>query len=958
MGKQMRGIAFSVGILLLCARVALGQHEPLAEAQFRKPDTKYGPSCFWWWLNGNVTKASISRDLEEMRAKGFRGALIFDAGGAEQQGNGAVPAGPLFGSAEWRNLFRHAVEEASRLGLELALNIQSGWNLGGPDVQPEEAAKLITWSSHIVSDGEDASVLPLPEHRQGFYRDIAVLALPYRPLLDSLAPVSDLKAKGAFGEAAFSAHDMRFLLHDKLPDDGRYHVLPEEVINLTGRLDRDGRLRWKAPPGRWQVFRFGYTNNGAHVSTSSGDWQGLVIDYLSKQHFQRYWDTHVEPLLEEIGSEAGKTLRYLHTDSWELGGSNWTQGFETEFKNRRGYELIPYLPVLAGKIVGNREISNRFLADFRKTIGDCIADNHYAQFAANARRYGIGIHPESAGPHAGPFDGLKNYGHSELLMSEFWSPSNHRPTPERRYFVKQAASAAHIYNRKLIGAEGFTTIGRHWNDVVWEHMKQSFDHEVCAGANRVYFHTFTGSPEAMGVPGQEYFAGTHFNPNITWWNEAGAFCEYLSRVHYMMQDGRFVGDVLYYYGDHVPNIATLKASDPAGALPDFDYDVINEDRLLALEARGGWLTLPQGMQYRILVLPDHAVLSKTALDKVMALVDAGATVIGPRTEKTASLEGYPRSEELIKQRAERLWGNGVEEKGSRRMGNGRIVWGYTAREWLVEQGVEPDCRFESASDTALHFDYIHHIRNNQESYYFVSSQNKRACEVEVTFRIKGKLPELWNPVNGEVQPAKAYRQEGELTRVPIAFDPMGSWFVVFRRDIQAGQQGIAEDNRSQFTAVDTLNGPWLVHFDPRWGGPAKAEFPELIDWTQHPEPGIRFYSGRARYVKTFQCAELSDQAVWLNLGRVADVGIARVRLNGNELGVVWCPPYRLKLEGVAEGENTLEIEVINSWRNRLVGDRDQPQDKRYTRTNITVRKDWELLESGLLGPAVLEVLKN
>src|SRR5690606_10340029 len=222
--------------------------------------------------------------------------------------------------------------------------------------------------------------------------------------VEELEPVSDLKAKGAFGEAAFSAHDMRFLLTDKIVDSGLFHTKPQEVRNVSEYMTSDGHLEWGIPEGKWEIIRFGFTNNGAHVSTSSGEWKGLVVDYLNKDHFQRYWDAHVEPLLMEVDAEVGKTLRYLHTDSWELGGSNWTQGFEAEFENRRGYALLPYLPVLAGKIVGSREISNRFLADFRKTIGDCISDNHYATFAANAERHGMGIHPESAGPHAGPFD--------------------------------------------------------------------------------------------------------------------------------------------------------------------------------------------------------------------------------------------------------------------------------------------------------------------------------------------------------------------------------------------------------------------------------------------------------------------------------------------------------------------------------------------------------------------------
>ncbi len=700
------------------------------------------------------------------------------------------------------------------------------------------------------------------------------------------------------------------------------------------------------------MIRFGYTNNTAHVSTSSADWKGLVLDYLSKAHFQRYWDTHVLPLIESIGPLAGKTLKYLHTDSWELGGVNWTEDFDTFFKIRRGYDLTPYLPVLAGKIIDSREYSNRFLADFRKTISDCVSDHHYALFAANARKYGMGIHPESAGPHAGPFDGLKNYGHSELMMSEFWSPSRHRPTPERRFFVKQASSAAHIYDKRLIGAEGFTTIGRHWNDVIWQHMKQSFDHEVCAGLNRVYFHTFTNSPEEMGVPGQEYFAGTHLNPNVTWWHLADNFFQYLSRVHYMMQDGRFVADVLYYYGDHIPNIATLKASDPAHAMPGFDYDVINEDRLMALEVHNGRLRLPHGMDYRVLVLPDHAVLSAKAFHKVKQLVYAGGAVIGPKTQQTVSLTGYPEADKQLREQAEALWGDSLGERGSHAYGKGSVSWGYTAREWLLSKGIQPDCHIGRENDT-LRFDYIHHTRNGVEDYYFVSSQNQQSCRADVSFRISGRLPELWNPVTGEVRDAIAYTQQDGITIVPLQFDPMGSWFIVFRKKIPAGQQGSGQRNTPAFIAGQSLSGSWNVRFDPAWGAPAETVFPGLVSWTDHPDAGIRHYSGSAIYEKSFTHTGEKGQPVWLDLGEVADVGIARVTLNGKEQGVLWSPPFRLRLEGIKNGKNTLEVEVVNSWRNRLVGDRDPQADQRFTRTNITIRNDWTLLPSGLLGPVTL-----
>jgi hypothetical protein len=938
----------------LCARPAAD----LLASNFQTPPQGYGIRCWWWWLNGNVTKEAITRDLEEMKAKGYSGACIVDAGGADQRGNRQVPEGPMFGSPAWRDLYRHALREAARLGLVLSLNIQSGWNLGGPDVTPAEATKLITWSeARIKGPLAYHEKIPQPESRDGFYRDIATLAFRAKAL-PGRRPIRDLADKAAFKEG-FSAADTRHLLTDVPAEPGGEDARFNEIVNLTDRMSPDGTLNWEVPSGEWVVLRFGYTPSGARVSTASGRWQGRVIDYLSEKYFMRYWNANVEPLLRDAGPLAGKTLRYLQTDSWEVGGINWTDDFAAEFSARRGYDLIPYLPVIAGRIVESRDVSNRFLADFRKTIGNLISDRHYRVFAREARRHGLGIQPESAGPHTGPFDGLKDYGHSELMMSEFWAVSPHRPTPERRFFVKQAASAAHIYDRRLVGAEGFTTIGPQWDDVLWASQKPSFDHEVCAGLNLLFTHTFTCSPKEMGVPGQEYFAGTHFNPQVTWWDMAAGPVGYFNRTQFIAQQGRFVADVLYYYGDHVPNVARLKEDDPAKALPGYDYDITDEEVLLRLGVKGGRVALPHGPQYRLLVLPDHRVLSLAALRKVRELVEAGATVLGPKTERTASLTGYPQGETEVRRLADELWGVAGTPAGERRVGRGRVVWGKTAREVLEGDGVTPDFETGGAAAGAA-FDYIHYILGDDD-FYFISNQSGQPQKAECAFRASGRAPEIWDPLTGEAREAKAFRQEGGRTLVPLEFAPYGGFFVVFRRAIPTTRNGTAPTNFPSPVPVVTIDGPWEVHFDPKWGGPESVRFDKLVSWTARPEEGVRFYSGRATYRAEFDYqGEPNDGGrLLLDLGDVRDVGIARVRLNGRDLGVVWTPPFRVGVAGLLRQKgNVLEVDVANSWRNRLVGDRDLPEDRRFTKTNITIRKEWGLLDSGLLGPVQILAVEN
>ena len=947
--------------LLLLPLVPTTSAAQTLEVGFAHPPQSAGIRCWWWWLNGNVTREAITRDLEEMQAKGFSGACIFDAGGAEQRGNDQVPAGPMFGTPAWRDLFKHAVGEADRLGLVLSLNIQSGWNLGGPDVTPEEATKHLTWSEIRVSaTNRQPLALPRPKTTDGFYRDIAVLAYPVRAVAKlepatNRPPVRNLREKAVFTELGGSAPDTRFLLEDVPGTPGEEDTRLADILEVTAHVQSDGRLNWRPPSGEWVVLRFGYTCSEARVSTSSGQWQGRVIDPLSADLFRRYWNRHVEPLLQEIGPRCGRTLKYLQTDSWEGGGVNWTDDFAAEFRKRRGYDLTPYLPVVAGKIIENRDVGTRFLADFRKTISDCFSDNHYRIFAELARPHGLGLQPESAGPHAGPFDGLKNYGHSEIMMSEFWVPSPHRPTPDRRFFVKQAASAAHIYDRRLVGAESFTSIGPHWNDTLWSSVKPSFDHEVCSGLNLVLLHTFTCSPMEMGLPGQEYFAGTHFNPQVTWWSLAGEPIRYLNRCQWLLQRGGVVADVLYYYGDHVPNIGRLKQDDPARALPGFDYDLINEDVLLTgLTAKDGRLTLPHGPRYRLLVLPDHRVLSLGALRKVRQLVQAGATVIGPKTERIVSLTGYPQCDAECRQLAETLWGESPGDAGERKVGNGRVIWGRAAREVLWDDGVAPDFEATATAGSAV-IDYIHRTFEGTE-LYFICNQTNAAQSLNARFRVAGREPELWDALTDEHRPARAFRQENGRTWVPVELAPYASRFVLFRKAIPVTQQGDAQNNSRAVTTLKTITNGWDVRFDPRWGGPAQVKFDPLVSWTERPETGVKFYSGTAVYRTTFS-ADVpagSRSRVLLDLGDLRDVGIARVRLNGRDCGITWTPPFRVDITSAFKpGSNELEIEVVNSWRNRLVGDRDLPAEKRFTRTNIRAKPDWTLLPAGLLGPVTL-----
>ncbi len=937
---------------------------------FQSPAQEYGVNCWWWWLNGNVNKAAITKDLEAMKSRNFQGAMIFDAGGHNQRGNDDIPAGPIFGSDEWNKLFVFAMDEAKRLGLEMGFNIQSGWNLGGPRVTPQYTAKQITYSETMISGNKKVTVkLEQPDSRKDFYEDIAVLAIPVKEEQKTNELISDLDLKLGYHELGGSAPDTRFLLKNipsgRTRNEGEttYKVNKKEILNLTSGMDSNGNLTWEAPAGEWSILRFGYTCTDSHVSTSSGNWQGSVLDYMSKEAFDFYWNDVVEPIFEAAGDHVGTTLKYMETDSWECGGMNWTDNFSEEFKNYRGYDIVNYLPIVAGYVIDDINTSNAFIADFRKTLGDLVAYNHYARFQEYAHKYNMGTQPESAGPHAGPMDGIKNYGFNDIVMSEFWSPSPHRPLDENRFFLKQASSAAHIYGKKIVGAESFTTIGPHWNDELWHDQKSSFDHEICAGLNRMYFHTFTCSPPEMGLPGQEYFAGTHVNPQVTWWEQSGAFIDYMHRTQSVVQEGKFVADILYYYGDHVPNVFPYKHSDAAGAMPGFDYDVTDETIFLQLKVNDGKIVVPGGIEYRVLVLPDHKVLSLAVLEKVEELMQQGAQVIGDKPESSVSLAGGTKAQQTFNKLTDKIWGVEASERGEKVYGSGSIAWGMTAREYLLSKEIPVDFDIlESVSKTD--FDYIHYTLGESD-VYFVTNQTTERQKINARFRISGKQPELWDALTGETREAKAFAQKDGQTTVPLTLEAYGAIMVVFSTAISESKQGEETRNYNDFETILEIDGEWQVNFDPKWGGPGSVTFPELMDWTQHSEKGIKYYSGTAVYNKTFNIdfKVQKDKQYYLQLGSVKDVGIAEVNINGKEKGIVWTSPFRVEItEELQKGENTLEIEVVNSWYNRVAGDQTFPNKKQYTATNIQLNHDYRgraidqipLESSGLLGPVTIE----
>ncbi|MGB7267451.1 MAG: glycosyl hydrolase, partial [Terracidiphilus sp.] len=477
------------------------------DSGFLNPPPSARLRCYWWWLNGHVTIESIDHDLTEMKAKGYGGVLLVDANGADAEGNDPVPAGPMFGSPAWTALFLHAVKTAHKLGLDIILTITSGWDLGAPFIQPKDGIKILTWSRTLAEKGE--THLPQPKPMNAFYQRIGVLAYPLRHGSqlagqdgDPRAPRANLKQKSAAAETGGSTPPSAYLLFDKAGQTGDEDTEVSDVRDVTQYVDASDTLHWTPPtPGPWEVLTVGYTNSGMRLSPGSGAWQGLSLDTLSPATLNSYWDKEVTPLLNAAKPYLGNTVKYVTTDSWEMGGMNWTENFREEFIKRRGYDPVPYLPIVAGRILTSREVSDEFLADLRRTVGDLI-NLHFDTMAERAARFGLGVECESGGPHGEPIDALETFRHSAVPQTEFWAMSNyHRTAYTDRYFVKEAASAAHIYGRPIVADEGETSMGNHWTESIGMNLKPSFDMAMTEGLNRLVWHQFASSPTEMVLPG-------------------------------------------------------------------------------------------------------------------------------------------------------------------------------------------------------------------------------------------------------------------------------------------------------------------------------------------------------------------------------------------------------------------------------------------------------------------------
>lgn len=1119
------------------------------EKDFGTPPNAARPWVYWFWLNSNITKEGLTADLEAMNRAGVGGVLIMEV----DQG---APVGDVpFAGPKWLELFKHACSEADRLGIEINMNNDAGWNgSGGPWIKPEQSMQKIVWTeTQVEGPKKFQEKLPRPHAVKGYYEDITVRAFP--------TPEGNARISNLGNKAAYDCGDPAILMPAAYPTTPKEETIGVNAqVDLTGKIDKDGTLTWDVPAGKWTVIRFGHTTTGKENHPTPASGCGLECDKMSKEAAETHFAGLMGKIIKDVGPLAGKSLVATHIDSWENGSQNWTPKFREEFQARRGYDLMPFFPVMAGRIVGSREISERFLWDVRKTISELVLENYAGHFREMAHRNGMKLTIEAY--TWCPVDELAYAGQADEPIGEFWSwwfGTNKKYGFS--FSCTEMTSAAHIYGKKIIGAEAFTAC----DSEKWlghpRIIKDLGDWAFCEGINRFIFHRYAMQPWLTVKPGMTMGPwGLHYERTQTWWEMSRAWHDYLARCQYLLREGLFVADVCYLGGDLAPQsiigqkrflAKTPDSLDPQNPdYPrdrlDYSFDVASTDALLTrMAVKDGRIVLPDGMSYRLLVLPNVETMTPKVLSKIKDLVEAGATVVGSRPSKSPSLSDYPDCDSKVQGLAADIWGAGgpPAELASHEVGKGRVFWSVAfqkttdisknpqeqlssaqwiwypegnpaaaappekryfqktfavegevesaqlamtadneftawiggkqvgngdshyrvftfdvasslaqgenlfsvlavngtdspnpagligkltihykggrtqtvvtdqtwsaarsaAENWrsqtgkgddwtaamklgplgiapwgpleaaapsnelypevdlvtgvLKKIGVRPDFTYEAQSGTKS-LRYIHRNADGAD-IYFLANKLPQYEQAVCTFRVEGKRPEFWYPDSGKIERPAVYDEVDGTVRVPIAFEPTGSVFVIFRdkaapaseRVVSVARDGkevigmaggpvspaadgkplpvepagvnVAVDSAGKLviqaetpgkykvafadgkTWIETvadpaakieLTGQWDVAFDPKDGGPASVKFDKLISWPEHADPGVKYYSGTATYSKTFT---VPAEKIAKDARYLLDLGqvevMAEVTVNGKNLGILWKTPYRVDI---------------------------------------------------------------
>lgn len=717
----------------------------------------------------------------------------------------------------------------------------------------------------------------------------------------------------------------------------------KKVIDISKYMNVKGILEWDVPAGNWLIMRMGMCPTFVTNGPASIEGIGLEVDKMSKEHAKKHFDSFLGEILRRIPAEDRKTWKTVVFDSYEVGGQNFTDDFLTDFKKRFGYNATPYLPIFSGYIVNSSDESNRFLWDVRRYVADKLSYDYMATLRHLSHAHGMKTWVENYGHWGFPGEFLQYGGQSDEVAGEFWNEGELGSIENRA-----AASCAHTYGKSKVYSESFTSAGlayaRHPNM-----LKKRADWSFTEGVNSTLLNVSIQQAKEELYPGIDAPFGTEFNRKNTWFPYIDLFIKYLKRCNYMLQQGNNIADVIYFIGDDSPKMTGIRDPELPGG---YSYDYINSEIILnGLAVKNGEFVLPHGTKYKVLVLPKMETINLEVLQKIEQLVKEGGTIIGIPPHRSPSLRGYPESDNLIKKIGERMWYDKSKKKLS--YGKGRIFSNVDFKTVFNEIGLLPDCSF--SRDSLL---YTHRSDNNVE-IYFISNQASQKNKFIANFRVKNMFPELWDPITGVIRPLPIFKQDDGTISLPLVLDIHESAFVVFRKKGR-GCNLQKESNYLRFKTEVIIDSPWVVSFESdkiRRGPTAPIVFKRLQDWSKHPNDSIRYYSGIATYSNNFELQiDKIDKCFYLDLGRLS--AMAKIKINGKYAGGLWTPPYQIDItDYLKKGHNYLEIEIVNTWVNRLIGEQYLSIDKRLLNSwNSKWTKDSPLQESGLLGPVVIKSL--
>ncbi|HLO82291.1 MAG TPA: glycosyl hydrolase [Chitinophagaceae bacterium] len=871
-----------------------GQQVSGLESMFLDPPVKSRPYVWWHWMGSNFSKEGITKDLEAMRNMGIGGATIFNIASAVQESHFPILNNPwpnqTYRSDAYWEAIKHAANEAKRLGLEIGLHNTAGYSTtGGPWVTEERAMQKLVWSKTESKGGKPDLLLPKPilpvfegwgstKQRAQFYKDVAVLAIPAS---------SNLTTKN--------------------------------ILNLTAFLDPQGRVKYKLPKGNWIIYRIGHAPTMANPHPLPDDIIGksLEVDKMSAEQNTFHWKTVLDPLKEKLGDQLGNSFKHLLIDSYEADMQNWTPAFREEFKKRKGYDPVPWILSFEKDIfINSKEETARFNYDFNDVVNQLFFENGWEIGKKMMKENKLDLQFE---PYWGPFNVYQGAALADLPMGEFWT--------HKVGMLTHVPAAGRTAGKTIIGAEAFTgwpENSQYTEDPAF--LKPTATWAFASGINRLILHTWVHQPfEDNYQPGMSMgWWGTHFGRHQTWAEPGKAFFQYLNRSQVMLQ-----------YGEQTADYLCLEKQDKD------ESDIISIQDFLRqkINVVNGQILIASGRTYPFMVLPDTNRILPEVLNKLKILVDAGASLVGPRPLYSYSLKNYPASDEEIKKLANQIW-------------NGKNIY-RTVPEALTAFNIMPDVIIESA-DSAQYIKTLHRV-GKEGDVYFIANMYGKPQRLNISFRKTGMQPEIWNAEDGSITNAPVWQEKNGRTTAWLELEDHQSMFIVFRKkyngakhpvsitgNVDIDSMGISSsgagsttifysngEQRSESLAAPStqpLAGPWQVKFNPKLEDPFTIEFSSLTDFSQHAEDRVRYFAGTAVYSSAFEFGVIEEHKKYLlDMGTLND--IVSVRLNGKDLGVDWYPPYQMDISSaLKKGKNEIEISVTTNWANRLIGDEKQPAD--------------------------------